>query len=79
MTAEQLKARLYPDKGTSGWGIPQPDWKYIHKELKRKGMTLSLLWVEYRQEHPDGSGYSQSPPRTVPYQAGTGSASTPGS
>jgi predicted DNA-binding protein (UPF0251 family) len=54
MTAEQLKARLYPDKGTSGWGIPQPDWKYIHKELKRKGMTLSLLWVEYRQEHPDG-------------------------
>jgi transposase len=27
--------------------------------LKRKGVTLSLLWVEYRQAHPDGYGYSQ--------------------
>jgi transposase len=59
MTAEQLEARLYPDKGSSRRKIPQPDWKYIHKELKRKGVTLSLLWVEYRQEHQDGYGYSQ--------------------
>ncbi len=59
MTAEQLEACLYPDKGSSRRKVPQPDWKYIHKELKRKGVTLSLLWVEYRQEHPDGYGYSQ--------------------
>lgn len=59
MTAEQLEARLYPKKGTSRSKIPQPDWKYVHQELKRKGVTLSLLWVEYRQEHPDGYGYSQ--------------------
>lgn len=59
MTAEQLEARLYPDKGSSGRAIPQPDWNYIHKELKRKSVTLSLLWVEYRQDHPDGYGYSQ--------------------
>jgi transposase len=57
---EQLEALLFPDRGTvSGRRIPQPDWKYIQKELKRKGVTLSLLWVEYRQEHPDGYGYSQ--------------------
>ena len=59
MTAEQLETRLYPNKGSSRRKIPQPDWKYVHKELKRKGVTLSLLWVEYRQEHPDGYGYSQ--------------------
>ena len=59
MTAEQLEARLYPDKGSSRRKIPPPDWKYIHKELKRKGVTLSLLWMEYRQEHPQGYGYSQ--------------------
>ena len=59
MTTEQLEAWLYPDKGSSGRVIPQPDWKYIHKELKRKGVTLSLLWIEYRQEHPHGCGYSQ--------------------
>ena len=59
MTAEQLEARLYPEKGLSRRKILQPDWKYVHKEFKRKGVTLSLLWVEYRQEHLDGYGYSQ--------------------
>jgi transposase len=59
MTAEQLEARLFPDKGTSRRLVPQPDWKHVHKELKRKGVTLSLLWLEYRQEHPSGYGYSQ--------------------
>jgi transposase len=39
--------------------IPQPGYAEIHKELRRKSVTLSLLWVEYRQEHPDGYGYSQ--------------------
>jgi len=29
------------------------------KELKRPGVTLQLLWEEYRQEHPDGYSYSQ--------------------
>ena len=62
MTAEQLEARLFPEKGTSRRLVPQPDWKHVHgcaQELKRKGVTLSLLWVEYRQEHPTGYGYSQ--------------------
>ena len=59
MTAEQLEALLYPNRGSSRRKIPQPNWKYIHKELRSKGVTLSLLWVEYRQEHPDGYGYSQ--------------------
>jgi transposase len=37
----------------------QPDWPYIHRELRRKGVTLSLLWEEYRCDHPDGYGYSR--------------------
>lgn len=40
-------------------GIPRPDWSQIHTELRRKGVTLRLLWVEYREAHPDGYGYSQ--------------------
>jgi transposase len=31
----------------------------IHRDLKKKGVTLSLLWYEYRQAHPDGYQYSQ--------------------
>ena len=30
----------------------------IDKELKRKGVTKSLLWEEYRKKHPDGAGKS---------------------
>jgi len=30
----------------------EPDWAHIHRELRRKGVTLSLLWEEYRADHP---------------------------
>ena len=36
-----------------------PDWSYIHQELRRKSVTLMLLWREYRQVHPKGYGYSR--------------------
>jgi transposase len=36
-----------------------PDWAVVHEELRRKGVTLRLLWQEYRQVHPTGYGYSR--------------------
>ena len=39
--------------------FPQPDWAYVHGELRRKGVTLALLWEEYRGVHPGGYGYSR--------------------
>lgn len=60
LSAEKLEALLFPQgDSASGRRIPQPDWAAVYKELRRKGVTLSLLWVEYRQERPDGYGYSQ--------------------
>lgn len=38
---------------------PLPDFGHIHTELARKGVTLKLLWQEYRQEQPKGCGYTQ--------------------
>jgi transposase len=35
-----------------------PDWSTIHRESKRKGVTLFLLWQEYRERHPQGYQYS---------------------
>ena len=35
------------------------DFQAVHTELKRKGVTLKLLWREYRREHPEGYGYSR--------------------
>src|SRR5260370_14294925 len=40
-------------------GCAPPDWPTIHKELGRKGVTLQLLWQEYRQTDPEGYGYSR--------------------
>lgn len=39
---------------------PLPDWEYIHRELRRPAVTLMLLWLEYKECHPeDGYSYSQ--------------------
>ncbi|MFO7558525.1 MAG: IS21 family transposase [Desulfobacterales bacterium] len=35
-----------------------PPMEYIHNELKKKGVTLQLLWYEYKQNHPDGYQFS---------------------
>ena len=37
---------------------PLPNWLEVHQELQRKGMTLFLLWEEYRQINPEGFQYS---------------------
>ena len=54
-----LEARLYPPpKGRDG--RPLPDFTTLYRELKRRGVTLELLWQEYRQGHPEcGYGYSR--------------------
>ena len=54
-----LEALLYPPAAPSAGTRPVPDRDRVHKELRRKGVTLQLLWVEYREAHPDGYGYSQ--------------------
>ena len=38
---------------------PEPDLQYLAREMKKKGVTLQLLWEEYRQEHAEGYGRTQ--------------------
>ena len=39
---------------------PLPDWAHVHAELRRRSVTLALLWQDYRGQHPDdGYGYSR--------------------
>lgn len=38
---------------------PVPDWAALHQEYQRQGLTLSLLWQEYKSQHPRGYQYSQ--------------------
>jgi len=55
----QLEARLYPPDPCPRRALVPPDWSYIHRELRRKHMTLMILWQEYKSNHPeDGYQYS---------------------
>src|SRR6266404_429135 len=37
----------------------EPDWAAVHRELKRKHVTLQILWDEYIERHPEGYRYSR--------------------
>jgi hypothetical protein len=61
MTDVALEARLFPDAGTKRGHrrLVEPDWASIHRELKRKHVTLSILWDEYIACNPEGYRYSR--------------------
>lgn len=52
----ELGALLYANAGKKPGHrrCPEPDWAAMHRELKRKHVTLSILWDEYIEQHPDG-------------------------
>jgi transposase len=58
MDEAQLEQRLFPRVRPQGAERPQPSWAQIHQELKRKGVTLFLLWQEYKEIYPEGFQYS---------------------
>lgn len=61
MNEEELDVRLFRRPGRRGRDSarPVPEWPMIHKELRRKAVTLKLLWEEYRETYSDGYGYNQ--------------------
>jgi transposase len=52
-----LERRLFPVAATDV--RPAIDWPMIQGELKRRGVTLALLWQEYLAEQPDGYSYTR--------------------
>jgi len=60
ITDMELEARLFPPSPPlPASGRPLPDWARIHQELRRKGVTLFLLWQEYKGAYPEGYQYSR--------------------
>jgi len=60
LDATALERRLFARAAhTPGAKRPLPDWGTVHRELKRQGVTLVLLWQEYKAITPDGLQYSQ--------------------
>jgi len=63
LTQTQLEERLFPTEHIpSSVKRPPPDCEHIYNELRtyRKfNLTLSQLWLEYKEKHPDGYQYTQ--------------------
>lgn len=56
----QLERCLFPNEHLQpSSNLPLPDWIWVKRELSRKGVTLYLLWEEYRAAQPMGLSYSQ--------------------
>ena len=61
MTEAALEPRLFALAGTKQGHRRQvePDWAAVHRELKRKHVTLAILWDEYIERNPEGYRYSR--------------------
>src|SRR5277367_3514577 len=61
LTDAALEAQLFTAVGKKQGHrrLAEPDWAAVHRELKRKHVTLQILWDEYIERHPDGYRYSR--------------------
>lgn len=61
ITDEALEHRLFGRAGapTGQRRRVEPNWANLVRELKRPGVTMMILWEEYREVHPEGYGYSR--------------------
>lgn len=46
LSSEEVTRKLYPAT-SMGQRYSMPDYEWVHKEMQKSGVTLSLLWVEY--------------------------------
>jgi transposase len=58
LSDEALERLLFPPLAV-GRARDEPDWAALDAELRRKGVTLMLLWQEYKANHPEGYQYSR--------------------
>lgn len=55
MSDWDLERLLKPEESKTGsLDRPQPDWSKVYEELKKKSVTLQLLWEEYKEANPEG-------------------------
>jgi hypothetical protein len=61
VTDEALELQLLGRAGveTGRRRRTEPDWAALGRELKRPGVTMMVLWEEYRAINPEGYGYSR--------------------
>jgi hypothetical protein len=62
MDDAELEARLFAKAEAPPTELrPLPDWVEVHRELRRKGVTLQLLWMLCRHRHSGSNNGSVMP------------------
>jgi len=55
----ELEQRLFPPPpAVPADQRPVPEWHQVQRELRRPGVTMQLLWQEYKLAYPHGFAYS---------------------
>ena len=58
LSDKELMSKLYPPAVKTP-SFPEPDMKYVFSEMRKKHVTLMLLWEEYKETYPQGLMYTQ--------------------
>ena len=61
LSDEGLEAALYANRRSKRGHRrhAEPDWPAVHREMKRKHVTLLIVWDEYIAQNPGGYSYSR--------------------
>ena len=49
LTTNEIQKRLFPSDSAKPI-YKMPDYEWVHREMQKSGVTLSLLWVEYCEQ-----------------------------
>jgi transposase len=59
LSEEEIERRLFAAATVRDRRRPVSDWEVVEQELRGRGVTLRLLWLEYLSRHPEGWRYTQ--------------------
>ena len=68
-----LDQRLFPPRERRNTARPLPDWEAVERELRGRGVTLRLLWLEDLDGRADGYQFTQF----LRFRCGVRHAATP--
>ena len=58
LSESEIYQKLFPGQQKKRGKI-KPDFAKINRELRKKHITRQLLWEEYKEQYPEGMGYTQ--------------------
>lgn len=52
LSDEAVEPLFFPPTAPRATDRPLPDWNFIRSELRKRGVTMALVWQEYLKKNP---------------------------